>query len=129
MKKIIVVIFLLFTYTGSFAQQKDLSKNITFKEIPDTNKNKPVVVKPSYPGNIGEYLMSNVKIDRPLKGSETIKFLVNEDGSLSQFNVVHSLGSDVDSAMIKALRVMPKWKPATEDDKPVPMWYSLPVSM
>ncbi len=125
MKQIIFVFSLLFIYTGAFAQHKDIS----VREIPDSTRKKPVVTKPSYPGNIGEYLMSKVKIDRPLKGSETIKFLVNEDGTLSQFNVIHSLGSDVDSAMIKALRVMPKWKPATEDGKPVPMWYNLPVGM
>lgn len=126
MKKTIIALIFLFMYAGAFAQ---LNKNITVVNIPDSSAKKPVVTKPSYPGNIGEYLMSKVKINRPLKGSETIRFLVNTDGTLSQFNVINSLGSDVDSAMIKALREMPEWKPATEDGKPVPMRYNLPIGM
>jgi protein TonB len=56
-----------------------------------------------------------------------VRFVVNEDGSLSDFNVLHSPSPYFDTQVIKALKNMPPFKPGIKDGKPVKVYYVIPI--
>ncbi len=119
MKRVTIVFCLSLCWLTLFAQQK----NTTKKHKVLTNKNE----MPSYPGDLGIYLMQHIKISGEVKGQEVVQFLVNKDGSLSQFKIINSLGPECDKEVVRVLTEMPKWKPGKEKGKPVPVWYNLPI--
>ncbi len=55
-----------------------------------------------------------------------IHFIVNEDGTLSEFEARTDVGEDVEDDLIKILSKFPKWKPAIKNEKPVKTNFALP---
>lgn len=48
-----------------------------------------------------------------------IQFVINEDGTPSDFKVVDGIGYGCDEAALEAFKKMPKWKPAMINRTPV----------
>jgi len=48
-----------------------------------------------------------------------IEFVVNEDGSLSDFKVVKGLSETIDKSVLETFMKMPNWVPARKDSKPI----------
>ncbi len=122
MRIAIFIVLLILGGLRGYAQHPKVykqSKKVAGKEMP----------RPSL--DLAKYLSKNLKVDtgRQISGREVVKFLVDIDGSLSQFRVVSSISRPVDSAVIRMLRKMPRWIPAKDHGKPVPMWFSLPVTV
>ena len=63
-----------------------------------------------------------------IQGRVILKFIVNEDGSASDFKVEKSIGGGCDEEAIRALSSMPKWKAGVHNGLPVRVWAMLPVS-
>ncbi|MCL9805650.1 energy transducer TonB [Flavobacterium amniphilum] len=63
----------------------------------------------------------------PLKGRIILKFVVEKDGSLSDFKVIRDLGHDTGKDAIKTIKTMKKWKPAKQSGKNVRCMFILPV--
>jgi len=62
-----------------------------------------------------------------VEGTVFVKILVNEDGDVVETEIVKSLGDNgCDEAALEALKSV-KWKPATQRDKPVKVWVTIPV--
>ena len=57
-----------------------------------------------------------------------IRFVVAEDGRISEFRVIQSAGENIDRQVIKALRKMPGWNPARKNGRNVAMYFVLPVT-
>lgn len=57
-----------------------------------------------------------------------IQFLVNRDGSLSEFEPIGKT-QEIDSYIIKFLKTIPNWKPGTHRNKAIQTLYSLPVNI
>jgi len=60
-------------------------------------------------------------------GRVVLRFVINEDGSVSDIEVVKSLDSFCDREAIRVVELMPKWTPATQNGKACKMYYSLPI--
>lgn len=57
-----------------------------------------------------------------------VKFVVEKDGSLSNFRIVRSGGYlYFDKEAIRVAKSMPKWTPGYQDGIPVRVYYSIPV--
>jgi protein TonB len=90
---------------------------------------------PSFPGGdkaLYEYLAKNIKYpavakDNGIEGKVYIKFVVNEDGSVSQAQVARGIGGGCDEEALRVVKDMPKWKPGKQRGKNVKVWYTLPV--
>jgi len=54
-----------------------------------------------------------------IEGKVMIQFLINEDGTPSDFKVVEGIGYGCDEAALEAFKKMPKWKPAMINGTPV----------
>jgi protein TonB len=57
-----------------------------------------------------------------------VKFVVDREGVTGGFEIVTSGGQEFDEAVIRALKKMPKWKPASWRNKKVAMYYLMPVT-
>lgn len=74
-----------------------------------------------------QYPESAIKENK--QGRVVVKFIVNEEGNLSNFEVVRSVSDDLDKEAVDAIKRLPgKWKPGSTDGKNVSVWYLLPVS-
>ena len=102
-------------------------------------KSKPkyiVNVMPSFPGGqsaLDEFLAKNIKYpaeakNKNIRGRSVITFIVQADGSLSDFKVARAAGGGTDEEAIRVLKASPNWKPATENGSPVSSQVSIPVN-
>ena len=90
---------------------------------------------PEFPGGMEKFLQfieENIHLPKcviaaQVKGRSIIEFVVEKDGTVSDFKVVRSLHKDCDEEAIRVLKTMPKWKPGTERGKPVRVKYTVPV--
>lgn len=68
-----------------------------------------------------------VAIDNNITGTVTIKFVVEKDGALSGFEAIASPDKMLTDEAIRALRSSPRWKPGKQRNRPVRVFYVLPV--
>jgi len=91
--------------------------------------------QPEFPGGAQawmNYLNRNLQTPADLepgdKKTVLIKFVVDADGSVTDFTVVRSGGYAFDNEVIRVLRKMPKWKPAIQNGHPVTVSFTQPVT-
>lgn len=95
------------------------------------------VKQPQFPGGIENFYMfvgQNFKMPEEFskqkkEGKLFIEFMVEKDGSLSEFNVVKDLGYGTADEAIRVLKLSPNWIPGNENGKPVRVLYSLPITI
>jgi TonB family protein len=88
----------------------------------------PQMPEPGY--DIGAYVFERFRCgDSALMSNSTIitRFVVNEDGKISDCTVVKSAGSHCDEDVVKIINSMPPWKPGKKDKKAVKAYFTLPV--
>ena len=58
-----------------------------------------------------------------------IRFVVTEDGSISDVNLIKKTEGfkDLDDEALRVVKAMPKWEPGKMDGKPVKVYFNLPV--
>ena len=93
-----------------------------------------VKVGPQFPG--GEAAMAKFMIDNfrypevdkemGLQGTVYIRFVVNENGSLSNIEVMRGVSKTIDAEGVRVIKAMPKWIPAEENGRPVSASYTVP---
>ena len=97
---------------------------------------------PRFPGDekaLMEYLKSNLQMPEKYKGDDAefrlaeyrtfIRFVVTEDGSISDVNLIKKTEGfkDLDDEALRVVKAMPKWNPGKMGGKPVKVYYHLPV--
>ena len=130
-----VYVLLLFVFnTEVIAQSSINAKNQNdYKISYDTTS----VKEPQFPGGIEKFYMfvgQNFKMPtefakQKMEGKIFMEFMVEKDGSLSEFKIVKDLGYGVGDEAIRVLKLSPKWIPATENGKPVRVTYNLPITI
>ena len=93
-----------------------------------------VEVMPQFPGGnlaMMQWISENIRYpeDAPCSmGRVVVSFVVGKDGSISDAQVVRSVGKEHDAEALRVVKAMPKWKPGFQEGKPVPVRYQLPVA-
>jgi hypothetical protein len=93
--------------------------------------------KPNFPGGmdkfykfVGEnYKISPQASEIKLKGKVYITFMVEKDGSLSEFTILRDIGYGTGEEAIRVLKLCPKWIPGKVNNIPVKTLYSLPITI
>ncbi len=93
-------------------------------------------IMPEYPGGQGallQYLARTIKYPEESQrkgeqGKVTVSFIVNKDGSLSDYKVVTGVTPLLDAEALRVLKLMPKWTPGKEKGKTVRVQYTVPVT-
>ena len=63
------------------------------------------------------------------EGRTKVQFVVAEDGSIRETTVVESSGvKELDAEALRVIRAMPKWRPGRNHNRPVKIWFTLPVT-
>lgn len=57
--------------------------------------------------------------ENKIEGKVIIQFIIHEDGTPADFEVIKGLGYGCDEAAIEAFKKMPKWKPGMVNGIPV----------
>ena len=90
---------------------------------------------PEFPGGMGAclaFLGSGIKYppiaqENGLQGRVTIAFVVNQDGSIVDAEVMRGVDPSLDREALRVVNTMPKWKPGKQRGKPVRVRYTVPV--
>ena len=91
---------------------------------------------PEYPGGMDKfekYAAKNIRypkeaVEKEIEGRVWIEFIVETDGSLSNFKVARSIGGGCDEEALRIVKSMPKWKPGKNNGQLVRVSFALPVS-
>lgn len=62
-----------------------------------------------------------------LQGRVILKFIVNEDGTLSDIQVIRSIDPELDKEAVRLVKTMPEWNPGLEKGEKVKMEFTLPI--
>ena len=120
----------------------ELAEKLTNKLIDPKVENQDKVIDkaletmPNFPGGenvLSQYLSRNLTYPpyaakMRVQGRVICQFVVNEDGSISDINVIHSVSPDLDAEAIRIIKRMPRWTPGTHDGEAVSVRYTLPVN-
>jgi TonB family protein len=92
-----------------------------------------------YPGGMvafGQYFMQNLVINQSdssqvKAGCQTVwvKFTIDEKGEVIDPLVVKSAGNELDNAVLKVFKTMPRWIPAVFKDENISTNYTLPIQI
>lgn len=91
---------------------------------------------PEFPGGMKEFmnfLNSNIKypetaIKKSIQGRVIVQFIVEKDGTPTEFKILRSVDSDLDKEALRVLNKMPKWKPGIQRGQAVRVKYTVPVT-
>ena len=110
--------------------------------LPDSNVPLPpdsiyeiVEIMPVFPGGEAgmlKFLSDNIKYpaeaqEAGIEGRVFTRFVINEDGSVSDVEILRSVHPLLDAEAIRVVKAMPKWTPARQDGKAVKVRYALPL--
>jgi TonB family protein len=95
-----------------------------------------VELAPEYQGGqkaLSKFLGSRLRYpvrarENKVQGKVYIGFIVEKNGSLSDFKVVRGIGGGCDEEAIRVLKLSPIWKPGYANGKPVRTSYTLPIT-
>ena len=77
---------------------------------------------------LNKYLRTPDELEAGQKRNVIVRFAVAEDGTVTHFEITQSGGSAFDNEVIRVLKKMPKWKPAVQNGKNVPVMFTQPVT-
>jgi len=99
----------------------------------DPNKIETVVdQQPEFPGDVRRYLADKLQYpdqarEAGIEGRVVVKFVVDEEGRISQATIAKSLGGGCDEEALRVVRGMPRWKPARLNGEAVKAYFQLPI--
>lgn len=90
---------------------------------------------PEFPGGPKElmkWLTKNLRypqqaLTRKQQGEVMVQFIINRDGTLTDFKVTKSAGTALDNEALRVMRMMPKWTPGEEHGKKCRTLFIIPV--
>jgi len=98
-------------------------------------------VMPQFPGGeeaLRKFINENIhysetKLKEYFKGKVLMEkgfvaFVINSQGKVINIRLIKSINNELDSAALRAIRLMPDWIPAKDKGKPVSASYTLPMN-
>ena len=90
---------------------------------------------PEFPGGMGEcmkFLGKNINYpsisqENGVQGRVIVQFVVNTDGSIVEPVVMRGVDPYLDKEALRVIKMMPKWSPGKQRNKPVRVKYTVPV--
>ncbi len=87
---------------------------------------------PAFNGDVQAWLANNVNYpdaarEAGIEGRVVIKFVVSEDGSVTEALVERGVNAALDAEALRAVKKMPKWNPGKQNGKAVKVYFRVPV--
>ncbi len=144
MKKIIGTLFLLFMVASIHAQilppdPPPPSTDSTKKEnvIHEEEAIYDIVeVMPEFPGGekaMIQFLASKIKYpvmskENGYQGTVYVEFIIDKTGQVKDVKIARGVNFELDREAIRVVKMMPRWQPGTQYDKPINVRYRLPIN-
>ena len=83
--------------------------------------------------NLYNFLSKNLRYPsiskkKGIQGKVMVSFIINKDGSTSDFQVIKSVDPYLDKEALRVMSMMPKWKPGKQNGVPVRVKMTVPVN-
>jgi protein TonB len=103
----------------------------TIKNVPLTF----VEEMPEFPGGeqkLQEYLKAHIEypnaaIDAVRQGKVLVRFVVNEDGTITNVEARNTIGFGLEEEAMRVVRAMPRWTPGKNNGIAVKVWFQVPI--
>ncbi|MCI6619405.1 MAG: TonB family protein [Prevotella sp.] len=90
---------------------------------------------PEFPGGMVEFmkwLQRNLRYpylaqQQKIQGKVVVSFIINTDGTIANAKIEKSIDPLLDREALRVVRMMPKWKPGIENDKPCRTLFAIPI--
>lgn len=107
------------------------TKDVCDKILKDPMMDTP----PSFPGGyeaLLSFLRENTQypeeaLKDSIQGKVVVSFVIETDGSISNIKVARGVHPVLDEEAVRVVGLMPKWKPAMNNSKPIRVKYNVPV--
>jgi len=93
------------------------------------------MLMPFSPYNINEYLSKNINYpdearEHDIEGRIDVKFIIDEEGNINDVkSMLHQeLRTSLENEAVRVVKIMPKWNPGRLHNRPVKVYFVLPVS-
>ena len=118
----------------------DKSVSVTIDKSAQSESNRLVFTSveqvPEFPGGLtafGNFLGRTIRYpadsrEKGIQGKVIISFIVEKDGTLTNFKVVKGLENDINQEAIRVLNLSPKWTPGIQNGKLVRVAFSVPIA-
>ena len=91
---------------------------------------------PEYPGGrdaLIEMLQTHMRYPQSarlqeIEGKVFVGFIVEKNGAVSNVHVLKGLSAECDEESVRVVKMFPKWKPGTQNGKPVRVKFVLPIN-
>ena len=126
MRTVIFIIFYFLTFFQLTAQVEKRMSDIENSQLDGTSKH----FKTSNP--LFKYLAENIiyppqALKDSIGGIVELKFTIETDGTLTNLQVLQSVGGGCTEEAIRLIKSIPHWIPTIEHKKPIRVSYSLPI--
>ena len=87
---------------------------------------------PAFDGDINAYLNKNIHypaiaLENNIAGRVIVRFVINEDGSISDVDILRGIGGGCDEEAKRVVSSMPPWKPGKQNGRAVKVYFTLPI--
>lgn len=126
-------------YGDSSSEEQAETTQATSPVAVDNNDN-PLSMRiveqlPEFPGGMVElmkWITKNLKYPyqaqkNKVQGLVVVTFIINRDGSIANIKVDKSVDPALDNEAKRVVRMMPRWKPGLQNDKPCRTMFSIPI--
>lgn len=113
------------------------SKSTWSEDISISYQDASVIVEemPLFPGGdtaLFQFISQNIKYpikarDAGIQGTVIVTFIIDKIGYIRNVKVISGIGGGCDEEAIRIVKLMPKWKPGTQNGKPVNVKFNVPI--
>ena len=95
-----------------------------------------VEIMPEFPGGTRamlDFIEKNIRYPEVarkngIQGRVIVGVVIDKDGSVTNLTVLRSIDPYLDKEALRVIKLMPKWKPGTQEGKALKVKYTIPVS-
>lgn len=139
MKKLLLLLC-FFTLLGPVFAQSDsvaVSDTVVVPKNSYTNAAGDIITQPEFKGGIEkmyEYVSRNFiypedAAKRSVRGKMEVEFTVEKSGDITYVGILKGLDESIDEEILRLLKAMPRWTPATKNGVPVRYKVSMPINI
>ena len=143
-----ILLLVLTCFMGVNAQTSKTAQNNGLQvPLPSSNKGDTITDReftgkvfdvvdenPHFPGGNGamlDWLSKNIHYTSgcaSIQGRVVVSFFVEPDGSLSDIELVRKVAPELDEEVLRVVKAMPKWIPASQNNKPIRAKFTMPIT-
>ena len=135
MKNVVMKLFFVAVLSVLATSHAFSQSNQQDKETEGTKSSQVIEKMPMFPGGekaLLAYLKENLKYpavasENGFQGRVIVLFTVEADGSLTDVRIGSGVDFYLDREALRIVKAMPKWIPSTQDGKPVPVKFQVPI--